>query len=134
MFKMAEPFKFGVGGKLGDGKQKVSWIHIDDLVRASDFLLSHETLQGAFNFCAPEVVSNSELTRTLASVLHRPAFFTVPGWLIRLIFGDGATVVLDSKAVYPQALQAAGFSFRYPTLKEAFAAILSPEGERLEEQ
>lgn len=124
MFKMAEPFKLGVGGKLGSGVQKVSWIHIDDLVRACDFLLTHETLHGAFNFCAPEVVSNRELTKTLAAVLHRPAFFTVPEWLIRLIFGDGATVVLDSKEVYPKALETAGFTFSYPTLQEAFEEIL----------
>lgn len=125
MFKMATPFKLGVGGKLGSGKQKVSWIHIDDLVAAADFILGHETLQGVFNLCAPEVPTNIELTKSLAAVLHRPAFFTVPAWLIRLIFGEGATIVLDSKEVYPKALQTAGFAFRHPALQEAFEDILA---------
>ena len=123
MEKMLLPFKLGVGGKLGSGEQSVSWIHIEDLVRAAVYIMGHETLQGAFNFTAPFPVSNREQTLLLAQALRRPAFMTVPAFAVKLLFGEGASVVLDSKEVYPKALLEAGFEFSYPTLEKAIAEI-----------
>lgn len=125
MAKMLLPFKLCVGGKLGSGEQMVSWIHITDLIRAMLYIIEHETLKGVFNFTAPYPVSNREQTLLLAEAVHRPAFMKVPAFAIRLLFGEGATVVLDSKEVYPKALQEAGFEFAYPTLDTALADIVS---------
>lgn len=125
MEKMLLPFKLGLGGKLGSGEQTVSWIHIDDLVRAMIYIAEHDTLKGAFNFTAPYPVSNREQTLLLAEALHRPAFMVIPAFAVRLLFGEGATVVLDSKEVYPKALLEAGFEFSYPTLDRALADIVS---------
>lgn len=125
MEKMLLPFRLGLGGKLGSGEQMVSWIHVDDLVRAMLYIMEHETLHGAFNFTTPQPLSNIEQTRLLAETVHRPAFFTVPAFAVRLLFGEGATVVLDSKEVYPKALLEAGFEFAYPTLDRALADIVT---------
>lgn len=125
MEKMLLPFKLGVGGKLGSGEQIVSWIHILDLIRAILYIIEHETLTGAFNFTAPHPVSNREQTLLLAEAVHRPAFMRVPAFAVKLLFGEGATVVLDSKEVYPKALQEAGFEFAYPTLDTALADIVT---------
>ncbi len=122
--KMLLPFRLCVGGTLGSGEQMVSWIHIDDLVRAMLYIMEHETLHGVFNFTAPNPLTNKEQTRVLAEALHRPAIFTVPVFAIRWLFGDGATVVLDSKEVYPKALLEAGFAFEFPTLESALEDII----------
>lgn len=119
------PFRLGVGGTLGGGEQMVSWIHITDLVRAAVYIIEHDTLNGVFNFTAPNPLTNREQTELLAAALHRPAFFTVPAFAVKLLFGEGATVVLDSKEVYPKALLEAGFSFAFPTLDRALADILT---------
>ncbi len=124
MSKMLTPFKLGVGGALGDGTQMVSWIHIDDLIRAMEHLITHETLSGVFNFTAPEPLSNARQTEIMGSVLHRPTFLGVPAFAVKLLFGEGATVMLDSKEVYPKALEASGFTFTYPDFESAFRAIV----------
>ncbi|MBN2895708.1 MAG: TIGR01777 family oxidoreductase [Campylobacterales bacterium] len=124
MAKMLLPFKLGLGGKMGSGAQTVSWIHIDDLVRAVAYLIEHETLSGAFNFTAPHPLSNAEQTRIMGEVLRRPTFFAVPEFMVKLIFGEGASVMLDSKIVYPKALEISGFTFAYPHFKDAFEQIL----------
>ncbi len=128
MSKMLLPFKLGLGGMIGSGTQKVSWIHRDDLVSACEHLIEHEELSGAFNFTAPEIVTNREQTQTLAKVLNRPAFFGVPAFAVKLLFGEGATVLLDSKEVCPERLLASGFRFRYPTQELAFRQIVSNSG------
>jgi uncharacterized protein (TIGR01777 family) len=125
MEKILPPFRLGVGGTLGGGEQMVSWIHVTDLVRAAVYIIEHDTLHGVFNFTAPNPLTNREQTELLAAALHRPAFFTVPVFAIKLLFGEGATVVLDSKEVYPKALLEAGFSFAFPTLDRALADILT---------
>ena len=125
MEKMLLPFRLGLGGKLGSGEQTVSWIHIEDLVRAAVYIMEHDTLQGAFNFTSPFPVSNREQTLLLAEAVHRPAFMRVPAFAVKMLFGEGASVVLDSKEVYPKALLGAGFEFSYPTLEKAFAEIVS---------
>ena len=111
MQKMLPPFKMGLGGKMGDGTQMVSWIHLDDLVRACTFLIDHADLNGVVNFTAPHPLSNESQTKIIGKVLHRPTFFTLPAWLVKLAFGEGSSVMLDSKEVYPEKLLKNGFKF-----------------------
>jgi len=125
MQKMLPPFKMGLGGKMGDGTQMVSWIHLDDLVRACAFLIDHSTFSGIINFTAPHPLSNEAQTKIIGKVLHRPTFFTLPSWLVKLAFGEGSSVMLDSKEVYPQSLLQGGFEFLYPTFEEAVREIVS---------
>ena len=125
MAKMLPPFKMGVGGKIGNGKQIVSWIHIDDLVRAYEFIIKTPELSGAINFTTKHSLSNNEQTKIMGDVLNRPTFFTVPEFVLRLIFADGATVMLDSKDVYPKKLLESGFEFKYPYFEDALREIIS---------
>ncbi len=125
MQKMLPPFKMGLGGKMGDGTQMVSWIHLDDLVRACAFLIDHANLNGVVNFTAPHPLSNASQTKIIGNVLHRPTFFTLPAWLVRLAFGEGSSVMLDSKEVYPEKLLKNGFEFLYPSFEEALRQIVS---------
>lgn len=125
MQKMLPPFKMGLGGKMGDGTQMVSWIHLDDLVRACTFLIDHADLNGVVNFTAPHPLSNESQTKIIGKVLHRPTFFTLPAWLVKLAFGEGSSVMLDSKEVYPEKLLKNGFEFLYPSFEEALRQIVS---------
>lgn len=123
MEKMLPPFKLGLGGKMGDGFQMISWIHLDDLVEACAFLIEHESISGVVNLTSPEPISNLEQTKLMGQILHRPAFFDLPAWAVKLAFGEGSLVLLDSKEVYPRVLQEAGFIFRYPTFECAMEQI-----------
>lgn len=124
MDKILPPFKMGVGGKLGDGTQMVSWIHIEDLLRAIEFIIKTPAISGSVNFTAPYPISNIEQTKILGKVLRRPTFFSVPAFLIKLIFGEGAHVVLDSKEVYPTKLRENGFEFHYEKFEDALKEIV----------
>lgn len=124
MDKMLPPFKLGVGGRLGSGKQMVSWIHIDDLARAVEFIVKNPEITGPVNFTAPTPLSNMQQTQIMGRVLHRPSFFIVPSFAVKLVFGEGAHVVLDSKEVYPSKLQESGFVFHYEKFEEAFREIV----------
>lgn len=124
MSKMLTPFKLGLGGCMGDGSQMISWIHIDDLVRACEYLIENQELQGIVNFTAPEVLSNKDQTKKMGKHLHRPAFMNMPAWLVKLIFGEGSTVMLDSKNVRSRVLQDTGFTFMYPTFDSAMEEIV----------
>jgi hypothetical protein len=117
-------FKLGAGGRLGSGRQWVSWIHIDDLTALIEFALGAKRLRGPVNATAPNPVTNAEFTRTLASTLHRPAFATVPEFALKLLFGEMASVLLDSQRVLPKAAVAAGFEFKYPNLGPALADLV----------
>ncbi len=128
MAKMLPPFKWGLGGKMGDGFQMVSWIHLEDLVRGCAFLIERPDIRGAVNFTSPEPISNWEQTRAMGRILRRPVFFAVPAWIVRLAFGEGASVMLDSKEVYPKVLQESGFEFSYPTFDEAMDEIVRERG------
>ena len=124
MEKMLPPFKMGVGGKLGEGHQIISWIHIDDLVSAYEFIIKTPELSGAINFTTPHSLSNIQQTKIMGEVLNRPTFFTVPEFVIKLIFGEGSTVMLDSKDVYPRKLLESGFEFEYPYFEDALKEIV----------
>lgn len=124
MAKMLIPFKLGLGGKMGDGFQMISWIHLDDLIRAAAFLIDHKEIKGGVNFTSPEPISNMAQTKIMGQILHRPTFFDLPEWVVKLAFGEGSSVMLDSKEVYPRVLQDAGFAFRYPTFDSALEEIV----------
>lgn len=123
--KMLTPFKFGVGGTVGSGKQWMSWIALDDLIKAFHFLLENENLTGAFNAVAPNAVTNEEFTNTLGTVLNRPTVLPIPAFAVKLLFGEmGETLLLEGARVIPQNLQNAKFQFDFPHLENAMRHVL----------
>ncbi|HEY0099108.1 MAG TPA: TIGR01777 family oxidoreductase [Pyrinomonadaceae bacterium] len=118
--KMLTPFKLGVGGKIGSGKQYMSWIALEDALGAILHALTHEELAGAVNVVAPRAVTNAEFTKTLGSVLGRPTLFFVPAFAARLAFGEMAdAALLASQRAEPTQLKATGYAFKYPELEGA---------------
>jgi hypothetical protein len=123
--QMLPPFKLGVGGRLGNGKQYMSWIALDDLVGVIEHALTHDTLVGPANAATPHPVTNLEFTKTLGRVLGRPAVFPVPSFAVRLLFGEmGDALLLSSARLEPARLAASGFVFRYPQLEDALRCLL----------
>lgn len=124
--KMLTPFKMGVGGRIGDGRQWMSWIDVQDMVGAIHHILKTDLLQGPVNMVAPRPVTNAEFTRTLASVLSRPAIFPVPAFAVKLAFGEmGETVLLGSQRVEPSQLVASGYPFRFRDLRDSLENMLT---------
>lgn len=117
--KMALPFKLGVGGKVGDGGQMLSWIHIEDMVEAVVFLLENTRCKGVYNLTAPTPVSNAQFSQALATVLRRPNLFRVPVLAMELLMGEGAALVTTGQSVLPQRLLDAGYHFRFAQLDTA---------------
>ncbi|MBF8779465.1 TIGR01777 family oxidoreductase [Pseudomonas fulva] len=113
------PFKLGLGGPLGNGRQWMPWIHIDDQVALIDFLVRHEPCRGPYNACAPRPVRNREFATALGRMLHRPACLPLPGVLLRLGLGEMSGLLLGGQRASPAALQAAGFTFRFNDLQSA---------------
>lgn len=123
--KMLPPFRLGVGGKVGSGRQWMSWIDLKDVVGGILHILKTESLRGPVNMTEPNPVSNAEFTRILASVLSRPAIFPMPGFAARLVFGQMADeLLLASQRVEPTKLLASGYVFQRPDLNGALKAIL----------
>lgn len=122
--QMLPPFKLGVGGVIGDGSMMMSWIDIDDLMGMYEFIIDNK-LVGTFNATAPHPVSNTEFTKALGAVLHRPTIFPLPIFVLKLLYGEGATVITGSKEVYPKAIQDAGYMFRYPNIKDSLEHLLA---------
>lgn len=122
--KMLLPFKLGIGGKIGDGKQWMAWIHVDDAAGLIEFALNTPSLHGPVNATAPNPATNAAFTRALASALHRPALFPVPKFALHLFYGEMAGIVYASQRVIPEAALAAGYAFRYPAVDGALNAIL----------
>ena len=123
--KMLPPFRMGVGGRIGDGKQWMSWIALDDVVNGLKFLIEDELVQGPVNFVAPEPVRNSEFTATLGRILKRPTFFPIPAFGARLAFGEMAdALLLSSQRVEPSVLEDKGFLFTWPTLEPALRHLI----------
>ena len=124
--KMLTPFKLGVGGKIGDGQQWMSWIDVQDMVGAIHHVLKGDLLQGPVNMVAPKPVTNAEFTQTLASVLSRPAIFPVPAFIVKAAFGEmGETVLLGSQRVEPTQLVMSGYPFRFSTLRASLENLLN---------
>ena len=117
--RLVMPIKFGVGGKLGSGRQWFPWVHLEDEARAIEFLLTSD-ISGPVNIAAPETVTNTGITKVLGSVLKRPTFFAVPGFALKLLLGEMAQVLLlNSKRVIPARLAEAGFRWEYDTAESA---------------
>jgi len=117
---MMTPFKLGVGGVVGSGKQWMSWISLDDVVAIVNFALENENLRGAINVSSPNPVTNEEFTKTLGEVLYRPTFLPLPEFAVNLVFGEmGDALLIDSTKVLPKRLLDAGYKFKYPDLKPA---------------
>ena len=121
--KMLPPFKLGLGGRFGSGKQFMPWVHREDLVQAILFLLANDELEGAFNASAPHPVTNAEFSRTLAKRLRRPAIFPVPAFVLETAFGEMSRLLLTGADMRPKRLQEAGFQFQFETLDAALADI-----------
>lgn len=137
--KLLTPFKMGVGGQLGDGKQMMSWVSREDWVGAAIFIIerhladytntqttdnnslktTNDTPALVYNLTAPNPVTNHTFTKALGSWLNRPTFFTLPEFLLKLMFGEMSTLLIDGQKVLPQALQDAGYKFKQPTFKQA---------------
>ncbi len=132
--KMLTPFRLGLGGNLGDGRQVMSWIHLDDLVGAVEHALMNAALSGPVNAVAPGPVTNREFTRTLARVLRRPARLPVPAPMARLLFGEmGEELLLAGARVAPARLEETGYEFRFSDLESALRHELDPaEAQSLE--
>ncbi len=122
--QMALPFKLFVGGKLGNGKQMTSWLHIQDYLKAVEFLMEKRPKVNIFNFTTPGPVSNAEFSSVLAQTLHRPNLFRVPGFALRLLYGEASVVLLKGHHVLPKNLQDEGFTFHFPDLKSALEDLL----------
>ncbi|GAC1514157.1 MAG: hypothetical protein NVS1B4_01150 [Gemmatimonadaceae bacterium] len=121
--KMLTPFRLGLGGKIGDGRQWLSWIALDDAIRALIFSLTSDRLRGPFNLVAPHPVRNETFVKTLADVLGRPALVPLPALAVRIALGEmGQATLLGSLRVAPTALEGAGFRFRRPELTSALTA------------
>jgi hypothetical protein len=122
--KLVMPFKFFVGGPVGSGKQWLPWIHIDDEVRAIQFLLANDQADGPFNLAAPTPVINAELGKLVGEALGRPAAIPAPGFAMQTIFGEMSTVLLDGQRAVPTKLQALGFTFKFETAQAAVRDLL----------
>ena len=121
--KMLLPFRLGLGGPIGDGSMVMSWIDICDLVRMYAFAIDNK-LSGVFNAVSPRLVTNKEFAKELGKVLKRPAFIPVPAFMLKLIFGQAASVLTASKIVYPKRALQEGFSFLYPDISASLNHIL----------
>jgi uncharacterized protein (TIGR01777 family) len=110
---MVLPFKLFVGGPLGNGKQWVSWVHIDDVAGALGFFVESSEPRGIYNVTSPNPVRNAEFGKQIGAVLNRPYWIPVPGFALRLILGEMSTLVLDGQNVLPKKLLQDGFSFKY---------------------
>lgn len=121
--RMLPPFRMGLGGRLGNGRQWMSWIHLDDLCEMIRFAAEHQ-VRGAMNGVAPYSVPNADFTSALASAVHRPAIFPVPLPALRVLFGEMAEVLVSSQRVAPKGAIQAGFAFRFPELAPTLADIL----------
>jgi uncharacterized protein (TIGR01777 family) len=122
--KMLLPFKLGLGGRLGGGRQWFPWIHIEDVVGIFLHALMSPAVDGPVNGNAPGIVTNGEFTRELAAVLNRPAFFPVPQFALRVLMGEMAEVVTAGQRVVPQVALDTGYRFKYPNLKPALESLL----------
>ncbi|MBL8181729.1 MAG: TIGR01777 family oxidoreductase [Blastocatellia bacterium] len=123
---MLTPFKLGVGGVVGSGKQWMSWISLEDEIAVINFAIENENIRGAVNAVSPNPATNEEFTKTLGEVLYRPTFIPLPEFAVSMIFGEmGDALLLASTKVMPKRLEDAGFEFKHPNLKEAIESAVA---------
>lgn len=124
--KMLTPFKLGVGGRLGSGKQWMSWVTLEDVVAILRFAIENATVRGAINIVSAQPLRNSEFTKVLAKAVHRPALFPAPAFALRLALGEMANaLLLSSQRVLPQASEKLGYRFLHPDLTSALSSVLA---------
>ncbi len=124
--RMAVPFRIGIGGALGHGKQPFPWIHLQDTARALAFLVTNENTRGAYNLTGPHIISNKEFSLHLARALRKPMIFNVPALAVRLLFGEMSVLLLQGQQAVSWKLQKAGFDFTYTEAQAALAQLLGP--------
>ena len=122
--KLLPIFRMGMGGRIGDGQQAFSWIHMEDLLRAVEFILEDDQKDGIYNMVSPGHCKNIDFTQQLAKALNRPAFLGVPATALKWIYGKGSEVVTKGQAVLPQRLMTEGFKFKYPDIKSALREVV----------
>ena len=122
--KMLTPFRMGVGGPLAGGKQWMSWVHLDDVVSMWVMALGDDRFVGPWNAVSPHPVTSRDFAKALGRALHRPAVMPVPGFALKALYGEGASMLLEGQRVVPALLEARGFAWRYPTVDEALRASL----------
>ena len=120
--EMLKPFRLGIGGTFGNGKQWMSWIHVDDLIRLYLFAADNATLSEPLNGSSPHPVTNAEFTRALAHAIHRPALIPIPKFALKLVLGEMSSFLFTSLRVIPKAAENAGFTFVYPQVETALRA------------
>lgn len=118
--KMLLPFKLGLGGPIGSGDHFMSWIHIEDMVNGILHLINNADCQGVYNFTAPEPVTNAHFSESLAKSLHRPCLFITPKFVLKFAMGEMADLLIHGQRVVPMKLRQSKFSFKFPTIDEAF--------------
>lgn len=124
LHQMTLPFRFFVGGQIGDGKQWISWVHIKDLCNGIHFLIERNQIIGPVNFTAPTPVRNSQLSKTISKILRRPAFVPAPSFMIKAALGEFSAYVLNGQRVIPKALLDKGFHFNFATIDKALEDLL----------
>ena len=122
--RMLPPFRLGLGARLGNGKQWMSWVHIEDYAAMVLRLLRDEQAHGPYNMAAPNPVTNAEFTAALAAALHRPAFFVAPAALLKLAMGESASLLLEGQRALPKKMEAMHQHFAFPTLAEALRDVI----------
>lgn len=121
--KMYLPFKLGFGGKIGSGKQWFSWIYIDDLINAIIHIIKREQRVSVYNLVAPKSLTNKEYTQILSAKLNKPAFFTIPEFVFKVLYGEGSLVITDGQNVIPKRLLSEGFVFKFDTIEKALDSL-----------
>jgi uncharacterized protein len=124
MAKMVPAFRSGLGGPVGNGRQWFSWIHIEDLAAAVDFLIERKDLSGPFNFTAPEPIRQGDFARLMGRGLNRPALMPAPAFMLRMMLGEFADTLLQSQRVVPRRLTEAGFGFRFANAETALTDLI----------
>jgi uncharacterized protein len=122
---MLTPFKMGLGGKIGNGKQYFSWVHIDDVISAFSFLVESQNQRGTYNLTAPNPVTNEKFTEAIGRQLKRPSLLPMPAFVAKLLFGEmGETLLLNGQRVVPNKIEKCGFKFKYPQINESLGNIV----------
>ncbi len=122
--KMMTPYKFGVGGPIGNGRQGFPWIHIDDLIAVIRFVAENENISGPVNVVAPEAIRQRDFAAALGKAMRRPSFFRLPKWLVKLVFGEMSVVLWGGAFVLPKVLQSKGFKWKFPAIDAALGDLL----------
>ena len=121
---MLLPFKMGLGGKIGDGKQFISWIHIKDLLNQITFLIENDHSKPIYNAISPNPITNAFFTKTLGKILNQPTFIPIPSLVLKLLLGEMSGIILESQRVSPHGFLEEGFNYEYPDLEKAIRNIL----------